>query len=173
MHIKVNKKNNSGRKLVKLNSFQTSINPILDLEDKINNEINQHLKIINGIEKMNEFIINFNQKILKKKFIFFYNYCNQIGTINNTTILTNISQLSEIKYVKKIVQKENDSKKMKGRSNNKLMRHKSLNSEKQRILLIKRKEFGFFEKYEHCMDFINNLRLLLIKYSSNNKKIYF
>ena len=173
MHIKVNKKNNSGRKLVKLNSFQTSINPILDLEDKINNEINQHLKIINGIEKMNEFIINFNQKILKKKFIFFYNYCNQIGTINNTTILTNISQLSEIKYVKKIVQKENDSKKMKGRSNNKLMRHKSFNSEKQRILLIKRKEFGFFEKYEHCMDFINNLRLLLIKYSSNNKKIYF
>ena len=62
---------------------------------------------------------------------------------------------------------------MKGRSNNKLMRHKSFNSEKQRILLIKRKEFGFFEKYEHCMDFINNLRLLLIKYSSNNKKIYF
>ena len=170
VHIKVNKKNNSGKKLVKLNSFQKNINPILDLEDKINSEINKHLQIINGIEKMNEFVTNYNKKFLKKKFILLCNYYNQIGTINNTTLLTNISHLSEMKYVKKIVQKENDSKKAKGRENKKLMRHKSFNSEKQRILLIKRKEFGFFEKYEHCLDFINNLRILLIKYSSNNKK---
>ena len=161
LHIKVNKKNKTGKKPIKINNSQQNINTFLDLEDKINNEINYHLHIINGIEILNGFLNTYNRKLLKEKFKSFCNFCNRIGFINNTTILTNIShmsQLSELKYVKKIVQKNKNSKR--------IIRTKSFNAEKQKILILKRKEFGFFEKYEHVLDFINKFRLILIKYST-------
>ena len=171
LQIKVNKKNNSGKKIIEINSCHRNINSILDLEEKINDEINQHLKIINGFEKMDEFIANYRKKILKKKFILFCNYCEQIGTINNTTILTNTSQLSELKYTKKILNKRKTSNIKDNYSSKTIMRNKSFNSEKQKVLIIKRKEFGFFEKYEHSLDLITNFRLLLIKFSIKNNGI--
>ena len=167
IQIKVNKKNNRGKRLIKINSCQNNIDDFLDLEDKINKEINNHLNIINGIDIIKEFLTKYNKKILKKKFILFCGFINQIGINNNTTLLSNISQLSDIKYIKKIVHKENPLKTLNVYSTKRIMRNKSFNMEKQKVLLIKRKEFGFFEKYEHYLDFINKLRILLIKYSSS------
>ena len=162
--IKVNKKNISRKKLININSCQQNINSILDIEDKINKEINIHLNIINGIEIMSGFISSHQKKILKEKFFLFCNFCNQIGTINNTTLMSNMSQLSDLKYIKKIVQKRGNN-----HSSKRIFRNKSFNAEKQKILLLKRKEFGFLEKYENCLDFIKKLRLLLIKYTTSNK----
>ena len=51
------------------------------------------------------------------------------------------------------------------------MKHKSFNNEKQTILSIKKKDFGFFEKYEDYSDFINNFRFLMIKHSLNKNII--
>ena len=174
IHIKVNKRNKSGKKPIKINSSQQNINTVLDLEDKINNEINNHLHIINGIEILNGFLNTYNRKILKEKFNSFCNYCNQIGFVNNTTFLTNkshMSQLSELKYVKKIVQKDKNSKRKDSKNSKRLIKTKSFNAEKQKILILKRKEFGFFEKYENVLDFINKFRLSLIKYCSKKNKI--
>ena len=81
--------------------------------------------------------------------------------------MSNISQLSELKYVKKVIPKEKNSRSKK--YNKKILRNKSFNVEKQKILIIKRKEFGFFEKYEHCLDFINIIRNIFIKYSLMKK----
>ena len=169
--IKVNKKDNSGKKIIKINSSHKNIGSILDLEEKINDEINQHLKIINGIEIINEFITNYYKKLIKEKFELFCYYLNQINTINNTTILTNMSQLSNLTYIKKIIHKENITKKLKNNSSKLLMKHKSFNNEKRAILSIRRKDFGFLEKYEDYSDLIHNFRMLLIKYSLNNNMI--
>ena len=70
IHIKVNKKNKSGKKPIKINSSQQNINAVLDLEDKINNEINNHLHIINGIEILSGFLNTYKRKILKEKICF-------------------------------------------------------------------------------------------------------
>ena len=70
IHIKVNKKNKSVKKPIKINSSQQNINAVLDLEDKINNEINNHLHIINGIEILNRFLNTYKRKILKEKICF-------------------------------------------------------------------------------------------------------
>ena len=174
VHIKVNKKIKCEKQPIKINSSQHDINTVLDLEDKINNEIDNHLHIINGIEILNGLLDTYNKKILKEKFKLFCNYINQMGLINNTTILTNIShisQFSELKYTKKIVHRDKNSKRKDFKNSKRIIRTKSFNAEKQKILILKRKEFGFFEKYEHIFDFINNLRLLLIKYSIKKNKV--
>ena len=80
-----------------------------------------------------------------------------------------MSQLSELKYVKKIVQKDRNSKRKDSQNSKRLIKTKSFNAEKQKILILKRKEFGFFEKYENILDFINKFRLILIKYSTKKK----
>ena len=163
--IKVNKKNNSGNRLIKINSSQKNIDEILDFEDKINKEINIHLNIINGVDIIDGFINNCRKKIKKDIFLIFCDTYNQLRINNDKTILTNLSQFSDIKYVKKIVQKNKEFNTLKNYSK-KITRNKSFNAERQKILLIQKKEFGFFEKYEHCLDFIKTLRLLLIKFSS-------
>ena len=164
--IKVNKKNNSGKKLIKINTCQYNIDDILDLEEKVNKEINDHLKIIKGIEIMDEFLIYYNKKLVKKIFDNICNYYfNQIGAIHNTTILSNKSRKSELKYTKKIVTKKNNLTIEYNNSNNNIIRNKSFNKEKQRISSLKRKVSGTVEKYEHYSDFIINLRLFLINYS--------
>ena len=66
-----------------------------------------------------------------------------------------MNQFSELKYVKKIVQKDRNSKRKDSQNSKRLIKTKSFNAEKQKILILKRKEFGFFEKYEHILDFIN------------------
>ena len=38
------------------------------------------------------------------------------------------------------------------------------------MILQKRKEFGFFERYENCKDFIDNFRMYLIKYLLKQRK---
>ena len=85
--------------------------------------------------------------------------------------MNHISQFSELKYVRKVVQKHKISKRKDPKNSKRLIKTKSFNAEKQKILILKRKEFGFFEKYENILDFINKFRLSLIKYSTKKNKI--
>ena len=50
------------------------------------------------------------------------------------------------------------------------MKKNYFNVEKQKLIILKRKEFGFFERYEHCIDFVVNFRIHLIKYLLKEKK---
>ena len=169
IQIKVNKKIINGKRSTKIDNAHKNANSFLDLEEKINKEINTHLNIINGIEILNGFMNSQRKKNIKENFILLFNYFYQSGIYNNTTILTNASQISDIKYVKKIVKRQSFSKKRENNPKNKIKKNKSFNAQKQKILILKRKDFGFFEKYEHCLDFIKNFRLFLLKYSSRNK----
>ena len=173
--IKVNKKSNSSHK--KNNEKRKALPSILEEEEKIKNEIKNNLNVINGIEALNNFITTKNKNILKEKFEILVDYSNQMKTINNNTLLTNISQNTGLKYVKKIIpakfSRENISK-----INNHYHQHSKtnfskknyFNIEKQKLIILKRKEFGFFERYEHCVDFIENIRMDLIKYILMKKK---
>ena len=169
IQIKVNKKIINGKRSTKIDNTHKNANSFLDLEEKINKEINTHLNIINGIEILNGFMNSQRKKNIKEYFILLCNYFYQSGIYNNTTILTNTSQISDIKYVKKIVKRQSFSKKRENNPKNKIKKNKSFNAQKQKILILKRKDFGFFEKYEHCLDFIKNFRLFLLKYSLRNK----
>ena len=85
--------------------------------------------------------------------------------------MRHISQFSELKYVRKVVQKHKNSKRKDPKNSKRLIKTKSFNAEKQKILILKRKEFGFFENYENILDFIKKFRLSLIKYSTKKNKI--
>ena len=106
----------------------------------------------------------------------------------DATVLTDVShmnQFSELKYVnfvcflitncvirfvKKIVQKDRNSKRKDSKNSKRLIKTKSFNGERRKILILKRKEFGFFEKYEHIPGFVNKLRLMLVGCSTKKNK---
>ena len=70
IQIKVNKKIINGKRSTKIDNTHKNANSFLDLEEKINKEINTHLNIINGIEILNGFM---NSKRKKKyKGIFYF-----------------------------------------------------------------------------------------------------
>ena len=141
---------------------------ILEEEEKIKNEIKNNLNVINGIENLNNFIKIKNLSILKEKFELLLDYSNQMKTINYSTVLTNISQNTGIKYVKKIIpskfSRESISKINNHYSKTGFSKKNYFNIEKQKLIILKRKEFGFFERYEKCVDFIESFRMDLIKY---------
>ena len=97
-------------------------------------------------------------------------------TLNYSTVYTNISQNSGLKYVKKIIpistkfSRESLAKINKNFTKTSVMKKNVFNVEKQKLIILKRKEFGFFERYEHCVDFIDNFRISLIKFLLNGKK---
>ena len=97
-------------------------------------------------------------------------------TINYSTVMTNISQNTALKYVRKIIpinnrfSRENIAKINNHHSKTNFAKRNYFNIEKQKLIILKRKEFGFFERYEKCIDIIHNLRKNLIKYSFNKKK---
>ena len=96
-------------------------------------------------------------------------FYNQIKSFNYSTLQTNLSQISGIKYVKKIIPLEKQFSKESLAKSDKYFARKSVtrNSiyvERQKLILQKRKEFGFFERYENCKDFIDNFRMYLIKF---------
>ena len=54
-------------------------------------------------------------------------------------------------------------------SKEKIISKNIFNVEKQKIILLKRKNLRAFEKYELCKDFIDNMRIKLIKYIFERK----
>ena len=168
--IKVNKKSNSSHKQIPKKEKKT-LPSILEEEEKIKNEIKNNLNIINAIENINNFIKLRNKNDLKETFNILIDYSNQMKTINYSTVMTNISQNTALKYVRKIIpinnkfSRENIAKINKYNSKTNLAKKNYFNIEKQKLIILKRKEFGFFERYEHCIDIIDNLRKNLIKYS--------
>ena len=172
--IKVNKKNHSPNKReTKLN--KKNLPSIIEEEEKIKNEIKNNLNILNAVERLDEIIKTKNELIIRESFKLFVDFYNQIKSFNYSTLLTNFSQISGMKYVKKIIplekqfSKENVSKSDKYFTRKSATRN-SIYMERQKLILQKRKEFGFFERFENCKDFIDNFRLYLIKFLFEQRK---
>ena len=172
--IKVNKKNHSPNKReTKLN--KKNLPSIIEEEEKIKNEIKNNLNILNAVERLDEIIKTKNELIIREAFKLFVDFYNQIKSFNYSTLLTNFSQISGMKYVKKIIplekqfSKENVSKSDKYFTRKSATRN-SIYMERQKLILQKRKEFGFFERFENCKDFIDNFRLYLIKFLFEQRK---
>ena len=173
--IKVNKKNhNSQKKLTK--KIKKDLPSILEEEEKIKNEIKNNLIIIKAIDILNKLVISKNKNNLIETFKILLDYSNQMKTLNYSTVYTNISQNSGLKYVKKIIplstkfSRESLAKINKNFTKTNIMKKNVFNVEKQKLIILKRKEFGFFERYERCVDFIDNFRISLIKFLLNEKK---
>ena len=173
--IKVNKKiHNSQKKLTR--KIKKDLPSILEEEEKIKNEIKNNLIIIKATDCLNEFVTSKNKKNLIETFKILLDYSNQMKTLNYSTVYTNISQNSGLKYVKKIIpistkfSRESLAKINKNFTKTSVMKKNVFNVEKQKLIILKRKEFGFFERYEHCVDFIDNFRISLIKFLLNGKK---
>lgn len=173
--IKVNKKTNNSHKILPKKK-RKNLPSILEEEEKIKNEIKNNLNIIKGLEHLNELIELRNKTNIKEMFILLINYINQMKTINFNTVHTNVSQNSGIKYVKKIIPvsakycKENIQKINNHYCKNNVIKKNYFNVEKQKLIILKRKEFGFFERYENCIDFVVNFRIHLIKYLLEQRK---
>ena len=175
--IKVNKKNHSPIKK-EIKSNKKNLPSILEEEEKIKNEIKNNLNILNAVESLDEFIKNKKEQIIREAFKLFVEFYNQIKSFNYSTLQTNMSQISGIKYVKKIIPLEKQfSKESIAKSdkyfNRKSVTRNSIYVERQKLILQKRKEFGFFERYENCKDFIDNFRMYLIKFLLKQRKIKF
>ena len=168
--IKVNKKNHSTNKRIPYNKNLL----IKEEEEIINKEIKNNLQLLNAIETLDKFIKIKYKNILNKAFKILVDFIH-VKTINYNTLQTNVSQNSGMKYVKKIISlgrgfsKEKVSKSNGNFSKEKLMRENRFEVEKQKFILKRRKELGFFERYENCKDFIDNFRMYLIKYLFKDK----
>ena len=172
--IKVNKKNHSPSKR-ETKSNKKNLPSILEEEEKIKNEIKNNLNILNAVESLDEIIKTKNKLIIREAFKLFVDFYNQIKSFNYSTLQTNFSQISGMKYVKKIIPLEKQFSKENVAKSDKYFTRKSAtrNSiyvERQKLILQKRKEFGFFERFENCKDFIDNFRLYLIKFLLKQRK---
>ena len=175
--IKVNKKKHNSHKRLQVDKKKDLPSILEDEEEKIKNEIKNSLNVLNGFEILNKVMRTKNINILKEIFKYLIEYYIQIKSFNySSTLVTNLSQISSIKYVKKIIpvskqpSKDNFFKLNKHYSKANIMRQNHFNVEKQKLILLKRKELGFFERYEHCKDFIDNLKIYLIKYFFKKEK---
>ena len=165
--IKVNKKTPtveiSQKKIKKL------LPSILEEEEKIkidktkNKEVNSN--IISGVKKIQKIIKSKDMDVIKEIFKILVHYYELPDTYSNT-FHNSIGQFSGIKYVKKIIPQEKDSKIRK----NNILGKNFFNVEKQKIILLKRKKVRAFERYEKCKDFLDNFRLKLIEYILNDRK---
>ena len=164
----MNKKNNSPIKK-ETQSNKKNLPSILEEEEKIKNEIKNNLNFLNAVESLEEIIKTKKEYNIREAFKLFVDFYNQIKSFNYSTLQTNLSQISGIKYVKKIIPLEKQFSKESLAKSDKYFARKSVtrNSiyvERQKLILQKRKEFGFFERYENCKDFIDNFRMYLIKF---------
>ena len=73
-------------------------------------------------------------------------------------------------YFKNIKKFHKNAKAKKCYSKN-VIKTNRFNNAKHRIILIKKKEFGFFERYEKCKDFIDSFRNNSIKFALKQKRI--
>ena len=172
--IKVNKKNHSPSKR-ELKSNKKSLPSIIEEEEKIKNEIKNNLNILNAVESLDVFIKSKEVYLIRESFKLLVDFYNQVKSFNYSTLQTNFSQVSGMKYVKKIIpldkqfSKENVAKQDKYLTRKTVARN-SIYVERQKLILQKRKEFGFFERYENCKDFIDNFRMYLIKFLLKQRK---
>ena len=173
--IKVNKKSNSSHKAVK-RIINKNLPYIIEEEERLKNEIRNNLNTINGIEIISNLFNLKNKNNLKDKFEILLDYSIQMKSFSNSTLLTSISQNTGLRYIKKIIpintkiNKENVISISKHNIKANFATKNYFNIEKQKMIILKRKELGFFERYEHCLDFIENFRNDLLKFILNSKK---
>ena len=91
---------------------------------------------------------------------------NNISKKQKINILPSIEEESSSKFHNKFILKtmESNEKTKEEFSKVKIIKKSVFNVEKQKIILLKRKKFDAFQKYENCKDFIDNIRLKIIKY---------
>ena len=190
-HSNISIPKNKNKKLIKTNikNSPTSYNKdkkilpsILEEEEKIkkkntNSKIIK-LKIVKAFKLINKIFKSKNENILKEKFQKLFLYIKQKEK-NNNTIQNIVSNFPGNKYTKKIIttntkcRKENKSiEKCKNiYLKNDIINKNSIDVEKHKRIIIKRQKINAFERYENCKDFIDNLRINLIKYIFGRKKV--
>ena len=148
----------------------------VDEKFKIGNSINKIIKLntINGMKIL--------EKVIKRKYINIINEklkvslsYNDQTEYNNNTLKTSLSNISIIKYKKKIIpsnsiiSKDNNNESNKNNLKNNIIKKNFFDVKKQKIILLKRRKEKPFEKYEYCKNFIDNFRIKIIKYILNKR----
>ena len=148
--------------------------PSIKEEEERNKKENKKIYKLNIMKAINilQKIINQKQENnLKEKFNKLVSYNEQIELKNNT-IQSTISQISGLRYVKKIIpnnlKKFKDNKKF--ASKKIILHNKSLDVEKQKKILLNKNNLKPFERYENCKDFIDKFRIELIKIIFKERK---
>ena len=165
-HIKVNTINTNYKKRIQI--IKNDIPSLLKYSQNTFDESNIIKPIIN-IEKI---IKKINLKIIRE----FFHKLILKSEMDRYTLTRSRSNLSGLKYVKKVIplnskncNNTNTSKIKNQYSKEKIISKNIFNVEKQKIILLKRKKIRAFEKYELCKDFIDNMRIKLIKYIFERK----
>ena len=168
--IKVNKRKAISRKKIK-NILPTIIEEEKILDNKILKEKIIKLNILNALQILKKLIKIRKTNDMKGMFKKLILYSNKSNKNNNIKTINSIqTQNTILKYFKKVItknlrnSKDNNSIFKKHNSMEKIIENNFLNFEKQKIILLKRKELRAFERYEECKDFIDNFRLDLFKY---------
>ena len=166
-HIKVNTINTNYKKQIQAmhNNIPSLLKFFQNTFDKSN--------IIKGITNIEKIIKKISLKIIRE----FFHKLILKSEMNRYTLTRSHSNFSGLKYVKKVIplNSKNCNKANPGKSKNqyskeKIIKKNIFNVEKQKIILLKRKNFRAFEKYELCKDFIDNMRIKLIRYIFERKK---
>ena len=156
-HIKVNKK-------ISVSDIKNKniLPSILEEEEKIRNSNNRIIKIsiINFIRILQSIIDKKNSNILKE-ILKTFALCKFKIKQNRQTLQHNINSK---KYVKKIIPNKIKKNKKNIRNLKKnIIQKNSFEVEKQKINILKRKNIKPFEKYDNCLNFVENFKIQLIK----------
>ena len=115
--------------------------------------------------------------IVKEIFKVLISLYSEQTELTNNTLQTSLSNFSSIKYIKKIIPSNLIISKENNQENNNIQNLKknvikktNFDVEKQKKILLKRRKEKPFERYKHCKDLIDYLRIKLIKYILNKKR---
>jgi hypothetical protein len=160
-HIKVNTININYKKQTQI--INNNISSFLKYSQNTFDESN----IIKPILNIEKTIKKINLKIIRE----FFHKLILKSEMDRYTLTRSHSNFSGLKYVKKVIPLSSTNynniniRKIKNQySKEKIISKNIFNVEKQKIILLKRKNLRAFEKYELCKDFIDNMRIKLLKY---------
>ena len=170
-HIKVNRIKNSKTK--SKHKIKKVLPSILEEEEKVKfcktKKTYLNPNIFNAITKIEILLKNKYMNHIKEKLKILNTDNEQTDTCSHK-FQNSLSQISGLKYIKKIIPKEKNevNKKFYFRGKN------FFNMEKNKTILLKRKNLRDFEKFEKYKDLIENFRLKLIAFFLiNNEAIYY
>lgn len=165
-HIKVNTINTNYKKQIQM--LNNNIPPLLKYSQYTLDETN----IIKPIVYIDKIIKKIKLKIMRQ----FFHKLFLKSEMDLYTLTRSHSNFSGLKYVKKVIPlnlknfNNTNERKIKNQySKEKIIGKNIFNVEKQKIILLKRQNLRAFEKYELCKDFIDNVRIKLIKYVFERK----
>lgn len=165
-HIKVNTINTNYKKKIQI--INNNIPSLLKYSQNTFDESN----IIKPIINIDKIIKKINLKIIRE----FFHKLMIKSEMNRCNLSRSHSNFNGLKYVKKVIplNSKNSNNSNAGKIKNQYSKEKIIsknifNVEKQKIILLKRKNLRAFEKYELCKDFIDNMRTKLIKYIFERK----